>query len=144
MDYTDKILVCEDCQAEFIHSAEDQGRYAQRGFTHEPKRCRACREKRKATSGGPRRGGGGGGYGGGGGGHGGGGGYGNRGGGGGGGYGVGGGRPPRPKFDAVCSECGQQTQVPFQPSEGRPVYCRECYQSRKGGGDEGPRRVDFD
>lgn len=33
----------------------------------------------------------------------------------------------RPMFDAVCATCGQPTQVPFQPSEGRPVYCREHY-----------------
>ena len=30
-------------------------------------------------------------------------------------------------FDAQCSDCGQQTQVPFKPTEGRPVYCRDCF-----------------
>ncbi|MCW3975004.1 MAG: DNA-directed RNA polymerase [Candidatus Bathyarchaeota archaeon] len=30
-----------------------------------------------------------------------------------------------------CSECGEDTEVPFKPIEGRPVYCRECYQKRK-------------
>ncbi|AJF60022.1 MAG: hypothetical protein QT03_C0001G0526 [archaeon GW2011_AR10] len=34
---------------------------------------------------------------------------------------------PRQMFDAVCSDCGQDTQVPFKPTEGRPVYCRDCY-----------------
>ena len=38
---------------------------------------------------------------------------------------------PRQMYDAVCSECGKQTQVPFQPKEGSPVYCRECYQSKR-------------
>jgi len=33
----------------------------------------------------------------------------------------------REMFDAVCAECGKETQVPFEPREGRPVYCRECY-----------------
>ena len=33
----------------------------------------------------------------------------------------------RPMFPAVCSQCGKDTQVPFQPREDRPVYCRECY-----------------
>jgi CxxC-x17-CxxC domain-containing protein len=33
----------------------------------------------------------------------------------------------RPMFAAICSECGKDTQVPFEPSEGRPVYCSECY-----------------
>jgi len=28
-----------------------------------------------------------------------------------------------------CAQCGQQTTVPFYPSQGRPVYCRSCYLS---------------
>ncbi|MCS7134876.1 MAG: DNA-directed RNA polymerase [Candidatus Aenigmarchaeota archaeon] len=32
---------------------------------------------------------------------------------------------------ATCSDCGKETQVPFKPKEGRPVYCRECYQKHK-------------
>jgi CxxC-x17-CxxC domain-containing protein len=31
----------------------------------------------------------------------------------------------------VCSECGAETQVPFAPTSGRPVYCRDCYRSRR-------------
>jgi CxxC-x17-CxxC domain-containing protein len=27
----------------------------------------------------------------------------------------------------VCAQCGQQTTVPFFPSQGRPVYCRSCF-----------------
>jgi len=30
-----------------------------------------------------------------------------------------------------CSQCGRETTVPFKPTQGRPVYCRECFQSRK-------------
>jgi CxxC-x17-CxxC domain-containing protein len=33
--------------------------------------------------------------------------------------------------DAVCADCGKQTQVPFRPTEGRPVYCRDCFSKRK-------------
>ncbi len=33
----------------------------------------------------------------------------------------------REMFPAVCAECGVETQVPFQPRQGRPVYCSECY-----------------
>ncbi|MCX6768656.1 MAG: DNA-directed RNA polymerase [Candidatus Micrarchaeota archaeon] len=33
----------------------------------------------------------------------------------------------REMTDAVCSDCGQPCQVPFKPTEGRPVYCRECF-----------------
>jgi len=31
----------------------------------------------------------------------------------------------------VCSQCGRETTVPFKPTQGRPVYCRECFQGRK-------------
>ncbi|MDE3074950.1 MAG: zinc-ribbon domain containing protein [Chloroflexota bacterium] len=27
----------------------------------------------------------------------------------------------------TCSSCGNTTQVPFKPTEGRPVYCSDCY-----------------
>lgn len=33
---------------------------------------------------------------------------------------------------ATCSQCGRETTVPFKPSQGRPVFCRECFLSRKG------------
>lgn len=115
MSYEDKTITCTDCGEEFIHSADDQTRYAERGFEHEPKRCRPCREKRKASGGG-----GGGSYGGGGGG--------NYGGGGGG----RGGDAPREMHDATCAECGAQTTVPFKPTQGRPVFCRDCYRAKRG------------
>ena len=40
-------------------------------------------------------------------------------------------RPEREFFDAVCAECGAPARVPFQPSEGRPVYCSECFSKIK-------------
>ena len=30
-----------------------------------------------------------------------------------------------------CSACGKETTVPFKPTQGRPVYCKECFQQRK-------------
>jgi len=42
-------------------------------------------------------------------------------------YGDGGYRPRREMYPAVCAECGRDTQVPFEPREGRPVYCSDCY-----------------
>jgi CxxC-x17-CxxC domain-containing protein len=33
----------------------------------------------------------------------------------------------RQMFPAVCADCGIETQVPFEPREGRPVYCSRCY-----------------
>ena len=137
MDLEDKIIVCEDCHKEFTHSVEDQQRYAERGFTADPKRCRECRQARKdkaaasqAAGGPPRREGGGGprrpsggprregGF-----------------------RGEGGGRPPRhggdggrdrgpprgeggysgggghkKSFNVVCAACGAPTTVPFERS----------------------------
>jgi CxxC-x17-CxxC domain-containing protein len=37
----------------------------------------------------------------------------------------------RPMFDIKCSDCGKESQVPFKPEEGRPVYCRDCYRKHK-------------
>lgn len=39
-------------------------------------------------------------------------------------------RSERQMYPAVCASCGVETQVPFQPSGERPVYCRDCYQPK--------------
>jgi CxxC-x17-CxxC domain-containing protein len=44
-----------------------------------------------------------------------------------------GGNYQRQMYDAKCSECGKDTQVPFRPKEGLPVYCKECYFKKKNG-----------
>ena len=33
----------------------------------------------------------------------------------------------RKMYDAVCSECGAATKVPFKPIEGKEIYCKECF-----------------
>ncbi|MEA3343837.1 MAG: CxxC-x17-CxxC domain-containing protein [archaeon] len=38
---------------------------------------------------------------------------------------------PREMHKATCSECGEECEVPFKPTEGRPVYCRDCYAKMK-------------
>ncbi|HOP75008.1 MAG TPA: zinc-ribbon domain containing protein [Bacillota bacterium] len=38
----------------------------------------------------------------------------------------------RQMYPAVCSECGVETTVPFQPTGDRPVYCRDCFQAKRG------------
>lgn len=38
----------------------------------------------------------------------------------------------REMFSAVCDGCGQETQVPFRPTQGKPVYCRDCFTRRRG------------
>lgn len=37
----------------------------------------------------------------------------------------------RQMYTVTCSECGQETQVPFNPTGDRPVYCRDCFQARR-------------
>ena len=104
MSFVDKSLTCRDCNASFIFTIGEQEFYAEKGFTNEPSRCPDCRRANKA-----RRQADGGGYGG----------------------GFGGQRQDRPMFDAVCSNCGQDTQVPFQPRSDRPVYCNDCFRAQR-------------
>ena len=103
----DTILTCRDCGQQFTFTSGEQDFYASRGYS-EPSRCPDCRAARKAE-----REGGGGGYG---------------------SYSGGGGsRGPREMFTATCSSCGNEAQVPFQPSGDKPVYCSSCFQQRGGG-----------
>ena len=118
---SDRTITCRDCGEAFTFTAGEQAFYAERGYS-EPQRCANCRAERKAQrassgydSGSSSYSGGG---------------YSSgdsysRGGGGG--YSSG----PRQMYPAVCSECGKDTEVPFQPTPGKPVYCRDCFQSRR-------------
>ncbi len=38
---------------------------------------------------------------------------------------------PKEMHKAICSECKKECEVPFKPTEGKPVYCRDCYQKHK-------------
>ena len=108
----DKMLTCRDCGTTFVFTQSEQDFYAEKGFTNEPSRCPSCRAARKATRGSDSS------YG-------------------GGGASRTGGR--REMFPAVCSRCGKDTQVPFQPTSGKPVYCSECFQLERGGSAGGSR-----
>lgn len=37
------------------------------------------------------------------------------------------------KFKAICSSCGKETTVPFEPEPGRPIYCKDCIAKIKSG-----------
>jgi CxxC-x17-CxxC domain-containing protein len=37
----------------------------------------------------------------------------------------------RSETRTVCSECGTETTVPFKPTQGRPVLCRQCFQQKR-------------
>jgi len=46
-------------------------------------------------------------------------------------------QPPRRDrvlYEAICADCHKVCEVPFKPSEDRPVYCKECFARRKSGG----------
>jgi CxxC-x17-CxxC domain-containing protein len=111
----DTTLTCRDCGQAFTFTSGEQDFYASRGFS-EPSRCPDCRAARKAQ----RDGGGSSSYGS----------YGSSSGGG---YSSGGARGTREMFSATCSSCGQEAQVPFQPSGDKPVYCSTCFEQRRGG-----------
>jgi len=93
MEYQDKFLKCLECGTEFVFTAGEQAFFADKGFRHEPKRCKNCKSSRAsgASSGGQGR----------------------------------------TETRAICSQCGKETTVPFKPTQGRPVYCRECFQLRR-------------
>ena len=116
MTFTDRTLTCADCNASFVFTAGEQEFHSSKGFSNDPRRCPACRASRKASRGSDSGGFGGGG---------------SRGGFGGDRGGFGGGR--REMFEVVCAECGKDTQVPFQPSGNRPVYCSDCFSRQSGG-----------
>ena len=41
------------------------------------------------------------------------------------------GKPHKIEVNAQCAECGEKTTVPFYPSQGRPVFCRCCFDKQK-------------
>ncbi|MCW4040011.1 MAG: DNA-directed RNA polymerase [Candidatus Bathyarchaeota archaeon] len=38
---------------------------------------------------------------------------------------------PRTMHKATCADCNQECEVPFKPTQGRPVYCKECYRQHR-------------
>ncbi len=102
----DKAIKCRDCGEEFVFTVGEQTFYKERGFQHEPTRCKRCREDKKRQTTGGAAGGAGSSH-----------------------SSAPSGSGAREFHEAVCSSCGVTTHVPFKPTEGKPVYCRECFQS---------------
>ena len=34
-------------------------------------------------------------------------------------------------YPVKCEQCGKETTVPFKPTGVRPVYCRDCFDSKR-------------
>jgi len=47
--------------------------------------------------------------------------------------GRGGGRPRREMHPTTCTLCGTKTEVPFKPTPGKPIRCRDCMDKVKEG-----------
>ena len=97
MSFQAKSLKCSDCGINFTFSVEDQEFFQSKGYTNEPKRCPTCRQASRSQQSGNNS------------------------------YESSGYRPQREMFPAKCAECGKDTTVPFEPRNGRPVYCSDCY-----------------
>ena len=102
MDFVDRFLKCSDCGNDFIFTAGEQLFFLDRQFKNDPKRCKLCKAKRAGL-----------------------------------------GRTAegaaaaaalplsRTETRTRCSECGIDTTVPFKPTQGRPVFCRSCFQIKR-------------
>jgi CxxC-x17-CxxC domain-containing protein len=106
MSFQEKSIVCSDCGTAFAFTAEEQEFYQSKGFTNTPKRCPSCRTARKSQQGSREY-------------------QNNRGN-----FGT---STRRQMFPVKCSQCGKDTQVPFEPRNGRPVYCSDCYDTVRTG-----------
>jgi|SRR3989338_8320656 len=36
-------------------------------------------------------------------------------------------RRPLEKFKVICDKCKKECEVPFKPTSGKPIYCKECF-----------------
>ncbi len=101
MEFIDRVLKCSDCGSDFIFTAGEQLFFFDRQFKNDPKRCKLCKAKRAGL-----------------------------------------GRSPdgavaaalplsRTETRTECSACGVETTVPFKPTQGRPVFCRSCFQLKR-------------
>lgn len=103
MVYSDRALTCRDCGRTFIFTASEQEFFALRGLTHDPTRCKECRAARRSSKGHDNQ------------------------------------RshqghsdsPERTTYRGICADCGAEAELPFEPREGRPVYCQSCYRRRR-------------
>lgn len=103
MNFVDRMLRCSDCGIDFIFTAGEQLFFVDRQFKNDPKRCKLCKARRAGL-----------------------------------------GKTAdgttvalaalplsRTETRTECSACGLETTVPFKPTQGRPVFCRSCFQLKR-------------
>lgn len=100
--FEDRKLICIDCEGGFTWTAGEQQFFADKELKNIPKRCKGCKRQKTERI-----------------------------------AAVGLNTAARNTGEKVevevkCDDCGEQTTVPFYPTQGRPVYCYPCHQSRKG------------
>lgn len=98
--FVDRLLICSDCHGEFIFTAGEQLFFHDKQFKNDPKRCKPCKSRRSGLAAAAH------------------------------GLGVQAAGLSRTETRTLCSECGIDTTVPFKPTQGRPVLCRQCFQAR--------------
>ena len=102
MEFTDRVLKCSDCGNDFIFTAGEQLFFFDRQFKNDPKRCKLCKAKRAGLGRSAE------------------------------GTAAAAALPlSRTETRTECSACGVETTVPFKPTQGRPVFCRSCFQLKR-------------
>ena len=98
--FIDRLLKCSDCHGEFIFTAGEQLFFQDKQFKNDPKRCKPCKSRRSGLAAAAN------------------------------GTGPAAAGLSRTETRTTCSECSVDTTVPFKPTQGRPVLCRQCFQAR--------------
>jgi CxxC-x17-CxxC domain-containing protein len=102
MEFVDRLLTCIDCGGEFVFTAGEQLFFWDKQFKNDPKRCKPCKSRRSAAATGASPG-----------------------------NGPAAAGISRTETRTECSECGISTTVPFKPTQGRPVLCRQCFKNKR-------------
>lgn len=50
---------------------------------------------------------------------------------------------PPTMHKVVCDECKKDCEVPFKPTEGKPIYCSDCFKKKGGSGKSGQYEKEF-
>lgn len=101
MEFVDRLLTCVDCGGQFVFTAGEQLFFLDKQFKNDPKRCKPCKSRRSAAASGANPGN------------------------------LAAAGISRVETRTQCSECGISTTVPFKPTQGRPVLCRQCFKDKR-------------